>query len=107
VVFLKRLSRREFLGGALGVGALAAFGCSPGPSQPAAPQPPAGRPSYGGTLVFVLENDVIDFDPMRSRAFVDRNVHYQIYDSLVRIDPKGNIIPRLAERWEVAPTARP
>jgi peptide/nickel transport system substrate-binding protein len=43
---------------------------------------------------------------MRSRAFVDRNVHYQIYDSLVRIDPKGNIIPWLAERWEISPDGK-
>lgn len=102
----RRINRREFLGAGLGLGVMAVFGCSPGPAQPAAPQQPAGRPNYGGTLVFVLENDVIDFDPMRSRAFVDRNVHYQIYDSLVRIDPKGNIIPWLAERWEIAPDGK-
>jgi len=106
VILSGKLSRREFLGAGLGLGVMAVFGCSPGPAQPAAPQQPAGRPNYGGTLVFVLENDVIDFDPMRSRAFVDRNVHYQIYDSLVRIDPKGNIIPWLAERWEIAPDGK-
>jgi peptide/nickel transport system substrate-binding protein len=50
----------------------------------------------------VIENDVIDFDPLRSRAFVDRNVHYQIYDSLVRIDETGKIIPWLAEKWETS-----
>jgi peptide/nickel transport system substrate-binding protein len=105
--FSRRVSRREFLGGTLGAGALAAFGCSPAaPSQSAPARQPAGQPNYGGTLVFVLENDVIDFDPMRSRAFVDRNVHYQIYDSLVRIDPKGNIIPWLAERWEISPDGK-
>jgi len=66
----------------------------------------SSKARYGGTITFVLENDVIDFDPMRSRAFVDRNVHYQIYDSLVRVDPKGNIIPWLAERWEIAPDGK-
>lgn len=60
----------------------------------------AGKPTPGGTVTFALENDVINFDPMLSRAFVDRNVHYQIYDSLVRIDAKGKIIPWLAEKWE-------
>ena len=72
------------------------------PTQ-AAPAQAAGRPSgAGGTLTFVLENDVIDFDPMRSRAFVDRNVHYQIYDSLARVDSNGKIIPWLAEKWDVS-----
>jgi peptide/nickel transport system substrate-binding protein len=60
------------------------------------------KPATGGTVTFVLENDVIDFDPLRSKAFVDRNVHYQIYDSLVRIDPSGKIIPWLAESWKLS-----
>src|SRR5689334_4363036 len=59
------------------------------PTQ-AAPAQAAAKPSgSGGTITMVLENDVIDFDPLLSRAFVDRNAHYQIYDSLVRVDPSG------------------
>jgi peptide/nickel transport system substrate-binding protein len=68
----------------------------------AKPAAAAAKPGAGGTLTFVLENDVIDFDPLRSRAFVDRNVHYQIYDSLVRIDAAGKIVPWLAEGWELS-----
>lgn len=64
--------------------------------------PAAGKPIYGGSITFALENDVIDFDPMRSRAFVDRNVHYQIYDSLVRVDSTGKIIPWLADSWKTS-----
>src|SRR5438105_14760545 len=68
-----------------------------------APAQAAAKPSAaGGTVTFVLENDVIDFDPMFSRAFVDRNAHYQIYDSLVRVDQSGKIIPWLAEKWETS-----
>ena len=62
----------------------------------------AAKPVAGGTVIFALEDDPIDFDPLRSRAFIDRNVHYQIYDSLVRIDETGKIIPWLAEKWETA-----
>jgi peptide/nickel transport system substrate-binding protein len=72
------------------------------PTQ-AAPAQAAGKPAAaGGTLTFVMENDVIDFDPMLSRAFVDRNAHYQIYDSLVRVDQSGKIIPWLAEKWDLS-----
>src|SRR5688572_18028683 len=53
----------------------------------------------GGTVTFGLENDVSNLDPMMSGLFVDRNIHYAMYDSLVRVDPKGNIIPWLAEKW--------
>jgi peptide/nickel transport system substrate-binding protein len=72
------------------------------PAQTAPAQAAAKPTAAGGTLTFVLENDVIDFDPLRSRAFVDRNAHYQIYDSLVRIDPNGKIVPWLAEKWETS-----
>jgi peptide/nickel transport system substrate-binding protein len=73
------------------------------PPGQAAPAQAAAKPSTaGGTLTFVLENDVIDFDPMLSRAFVDRNAHYQIYDSLVRVDKTGKIIPWLAEKWDTS-----
>jgi peptide/nickel transport system substrate-binding protein len=69
----------------------------------AAPGQAAGKPSAaGGALVFVIDTDPIDFDPMLSRAFVDRNAHYQMYDSLVRVDPSGKIIPWLAEKWDLS-----
>jgi peptide/nickel transport system substrate-binding protein len=77
------------------------------PAAPTAAPAQAAKPAAaGGTLNFVLENDVIDFDPLRSRAFVDRNAHYQIYDSLVRIDSSGKIIPWLAEKWDTSADGR-
>ena len=61
--------------------------------------PAAATANYGGTITFGLENDVSNLDPMLSGLFVDRNIHYAMYDSLVRVDNKGNIIPWLAEKW--------
>src|SRR2546428_1732412 len=62
----------------------------------------AAKANYGGTITFGLENDVSNLDPMLSSLFVDRNLHYMMYDSLVRVDPKGEIIPWLAEKWTYA-----
>src|SRR5438270_1002891 len=117
-------TRREFLTSLLGAGAIGLTAACGGASQtPAsstsgAPKPgatPAAGPAQtapaqaasqpaaaGRTITFVLENDVIDFDPLLSRAFVDRNAHYQIYDSLVRVDPTGKIIPWLADKWDTS-----
>src|SRR5947207_12582743 len=39
---------------------------------------------------------------MLSGLFVDRNIMYAMYDSLVRVTPKGDIIPWLAEKWETS-----
>ena len=65
----------------------------------ASPTPAGNKPTYGGTVTFGLENDVSNLDPMLSGLFVDRNIHYAMYDSLVRVDVKGTIIPWLAEKW--------
>jgi peptide/nickel transport system substrate-binding protein len=82
--------------------------CSGGqPAGGGGASPTAGaKAAYGGTVTFALEDDPIDFDPLRSRAFIDRNVHYQIYDSLVRIDSSGKIIGWLAEKWDIAPDGK-
>src|SRR2546429_590091 len=64
--------------------------------------PSGAKAAYGGTLTFALENDVSNLDPMLSGLFVDRNIHYAMYDSLVRVDPQGNILPWLAEKWETS-----
>ncbi len=72
----------------------------PGPTSAGGTTASAGpKANYGGTITFALENDVSNLDPTFSGLFVDRNIHYAIYDSLVRVDPKGNIIPWLAEKW--------
>ena len=89
-------------------GILAAFAivlgaCSGGTSTTGgAATPNTGVPVAGGTLTFALENDLVNGDPMLSTAFVDRNVHYLIYDTLLRSDPKGNIVAGLATKWETS-----
>ena len=76
-----------------------------GSQQPAGggASPSAGaKATYGGSITFALENDVSNLDPMLSSLFVDRNIHYAMYDSLVRVTPKGDIIPWLADKWETS-----
>ena len=50
------------------------------PTGGGAASPSTTKAVPGGAVTFALEDDPIDFDPLRSRAFIDRNVHYQIYD---------------------------
>src|SRR5688572_31120131 len=80
--------------------ALLVGACSGQPSGGGtSPTAAAGKPVAGGTVTFGLENDVSNLDPMMSGLFVDRNIHYAMYDSLVRVTPKGEIIGWLAEKW--------
>src|SRR2546430_13753375 len=80
---------------------LAACGQQPSGGGGASPSTGA-KAAYGGTITFALENDVSNLDPMLSGLFVDRNIHYAMYDSLVRVDPKGTIVPWLAEKWSTS-----
>ena len=77
-----RSARVLSLFAALAILAAACSGAAPQPSggggSPSAA--PAQKATPGGTITFALEDDPIDFDPLRSRAFIDRNIHYQIYD---------------------------
>src|ERR1700716_1456019 len=82
--------------------------CSGG-QQPAgggASSSTAVKATPGGTMTFALEDQPINMDPLLSNAFIDRNIHYQIYDSLVRIDTSGKIIPWLATSWDIAPDGK-
>ena len=88
---------------------LAACGSTPVSSTTggaASATPGAAKPIYGGTVTFGLENDVSNLDPMLSSLFVDRNIHYAMYDSLVRVSPKGEIIPWLADSWKYSDDAK-
>jgi peptide/nickel transport system substrate-binding protein len=82
------------------IGACAPSTSGPGTTSSGAPTASAAaQPKYGGTITFALENDVSNLDPRLSGLFVDRNIHYAMYDSLVRVNTKGEIIPWLAEKW--------
>src|SRR6266513_4623120 len=93
----------RYLVAILGAFAILLAACSQQPAGGGSSSPSAGaKATYGGTLTFALENDPANLDPMLSGLFVDRNIHYAMYDSLVRVDPKGNIVPWLAEKWETS-----
>ena len=55
-----------------------------------------GKAVYGGSVTFAMNSDISNMDPMLSGLFVDRHLMYAMYDSLVRVTPKGEIIPWLS-----------
>jgi peptide/nickel transport system substrate-binding protein len=60
----------------------------------------AGPVKKGGTIKAELNSDVQNLDPLYSSLLVDRQIHYNIYDSLLAIDKDLKIIPSLAESWQ-------
>jgi peptide/nickel transport system substrate-binding protein len=88
-------------GGTTPTGA-AVTGASGATGSPAAggAAPAAGTP--GGKLAVALDSDLTTMDPHKSTAAVDRQVFQLIFDKLVDIDQKLNIVPQLATKWEIA-----
>ena len=62
--------------------------------------PSAGTPKKGGTIKAEINSDVQNLDPMPSTLLVDRQMLYNVYDSLVAIDKDLKIVPSLAESWQ-------
>ena len=56
----------------------------------------------GGTLTVAQEADVVDLDPHTTSAYSTTVVLDQIYDSLLALDSSGEVLPSLAESWEVS-----
>ena len=80
----------SWLGSGVGV-AVASF------SQPAAATAPGGR------LVVAVPAEPPQLDPTtNAAAAIDQIVNHNIYEGLVMIDPEGNIVPGLAESWEIS-----
>src|SRR5579885_1336562 len=79
---------------------------SPQARSTAAPQPAAAssavKPARGGTLTVAIDSNMKNLDPLKSTLLVDRQIHYQLYDSLVQIGPDLTIQPDLADSWDTS-----
>ena len=76
-------------------------------SIPKVPTPPANvtaPPSVKKEKVLIIgtTDPVVHLDPRKAYEFMSCEVIYNVFDTLVRYDPKtGRYIPWLAEKWEV------
>src|SRR5262249_40897377 len=54
----------------------------------------------GGTLRVAQETEINTLDPNTSGLVVEREIYYNMYDSLLGIDAKLNFVPDLATAWK-------
>ncbi len=57
------------------------------------------KSKVGGNINVGLASDVVTLDPIKSSAFVDRELMLNLYDTLVKISPQNTILPDLATSW--------
>src|SRR6185503_11048378 len=86
-------TRRAFLG----AGALTLLGLS----APTVPPARAQTPKRGGTLVVAADVSPPGRDPQKSAAAHSWMIAEHVYSTLLRRDPKMNLVGDLAESWQV------
>jgi peptide/nickel transport system substrate-binding protein len=110
-VFAGRLSRREFmrlmsaLGLSAGAAALAACGgaATPAPGgAPATAAPTAPAPGGAAATLRVATEIPVQLDPALASSDAEILILHSIYDYLVDINARNEIVPRLAREWQVS-----
>ncbi|WP_416667341.1 ABC transporter substrate-binding protein [Egbenema bharatensis] len=59
-------------------------------------------PQDGGTLIWARYGDADSLDPHRTTTTLSWQIFDQIYDTLLAFDDNGEIVPNLAQEWEVS-----
>lgn len=104
-----RISRRRMLllAGAAGLSAAAVVlaacgGSAPAPLSATSGSAPAGQPTPGGTLTWVLSQEPDELDPHVTSRASSATVNLKIFDNFVNLTPDMKFVPGLAERWEIS-----
>jgi peptide/nickel transport system substrate-binding protein len=61
-----------------------------------------GTPHKGGSATIALESELRTLDPLDSSLLVEREVFYNMYDSLFTIDPSLKIQAGLVTQWDTS-----
>ncbi|QRG69103.1 ABC transporter substrate-binding protein [Brevibacillus choshinensis] len=101
----KRVLAGFFLSLSLMLSACSGGGGTAAPGEQAKPQ--EGQAAAAKTeLVVAAEQEPVGYDPHKVPAASSVRVYALIYDSLTKLDENMNIVPNLAEKWEVSPDGK-
>lgn len=60
------------------------------------------KPKTGGTLTMGIRKDLTVMNPLVRTFSTDQSIRDLMYESLLNLDEKGRIVPRLATAWKVS-----
>ena len=67
----------------------------------------AALPAAARTSITVTATQIFGtIDPAKVKDYTEYMAAVNLYDGLVTVDPKGNVLPQLAERWDISPDAK-
>jgi len=62
-----------------------------------------GEPSYGGSVTVGITQDLDSLDPHKAIAAGTKEVLFNIFEGLIKLDKDGNLVPAVAESYEISP----
>jgi len=95
------LSRRALLAGGLALGGAAALDLATARAVLPARAASVDAPKRGGTLTAAQEVDPLTLDPHKNSNFSALQGYEGVYESLTGYDEKTNVVPALAQKWEI------
>ena len=64
------------------------------------------RPQDGGTIVRRLEADIATLNPLLISSSYEHYVNFFLFEGLLQYDASLDVIPALAQKWEVSPDGK-
>jgi peptide/nickel transport system substrate-binding protein len=61
-----------------------------------------GEPTYGGTVTVGITQDLDSLDPHKAMSAGTKEVLFNIFEGLVKLDKDGNLVPAVAEKYEIS-----
>ncbi len=61
------------------------------------------QPQHGGTIVIALGSDPETLNPGITTGYAVGAITANVFSALIRLGPRGDVLPQLATAWEVAP----
>ena len=72
-------------------------------TEPTEGTQPVGGPVYGGSVTVGITQDLDSLDPHKAVAAGTKEVLFNIYEGLVKLDQDGNLVLAVADGYEVSP----
>src|SRR3972149_7285032 len=64
------------------------------------------QPQRGGTIVIALGSDPETLNPGITTGYAVGAITANVFSALIRLGPRGEVLPQLATSWEVAPDGK-
>jgi len=78
------------------------YGCGDGTNNEPSANDTSGEPTYGGSVVVGIQQDLDSLDPHLATGAGTREILFNVFEGLVKPDKDGNLVPAVASDYQVS-----